>query len=310
MTKSSSGPTGLLLIDKPGGITSHDAVSRTRRWYGTRKVGHAGTLDPMATGLLVLGLGQGTKLLTYVVGADKSYTATMRLGSSTASDDADSSPDRFADPAVLAGLSEAEIREAVAKQTGSIEQVPSAVSAVKIEGKKAYELVRAGEDVQLKARSVTVSRFDIHDIRRAESHIDVDVSVDCSTGTYIRALARDIGEDLGVYGHLTALRRTRIGPFSVDDAHELPERGQVDEVPPAELIDLGSGAAGLMPAVKIDAQVARGLLQGRFLPIPEADPSADRCAAIAGGRLVGVVEPRQGAWKIAVGTASLEDYKQ
>lgn len=310
MTKSASGPTGLLLIDKPGGITSHDAVSRTRRWYGTRKVGHAGTLDPMATGLLVLGLGQGTKLLTYVVGADKTYTATVRLGSSTPSDDADSSPDRFADPAVLDALTEAEIRDAVSRQTGDIQQVPSAVSAVKIDGKKAYELVRAGQDVELKARSVTVSRFDVHDIRRGEAHIDIDVSVDCSTGTYIRALARDMGEDLGVYGHLTALRRTRIGPFSVEDAHALPAREQVAEVPPPGLVDLGSGASGLMPVVTIEPEVARGLLQGRFLPIPEADPVAKRSAAIADGRLVGIVEPRQGAWKIAVGTSSLDDYKQ
>ncbi|OFL64837.1 tRNA pseudouridine(55) synthase TruB [Brevibacterium sp. HMSC063G07] len=310
MTKPASGPTGLLLIDKPGGITSHDAVARTRRWYGTRKVGHAGTLDPMATGLLVLGLGQGTKLLTYVVGADKTYTATVRLGSSTPSDDADSSPDRFADPAVLAAVTEADVKEAVARQTGSVQQVPSAVSAVKIAGRKAYELVRAGEDVELKARSVTVSRFDIHDVRRSESHIDVDVSVDCSTGTYVRALARDIGEDLGVYGHLTALRRTRIGPFSVEDAHRLPDRDRVDEVPPPQLLDLGSGASALMPAVTMDAAAARGLLQGRFLPIAGADSSVERCAAIADGRLVGIVEPRQGLWKIAVGTASLDEYKR
>lgn len=307
MTGQSSAQ-GVLLIDKPAGITSHDAVSRTRRWYGTRKVGHAGTLDPMATGLLVLGLGQGTKLLTYVVGADKTYTATIRLGSSTPSDDADSEADRFANPEALAAVADEDIAAAVERQKGTIEQVPSAVSAVKVDGKKAYELVRSGEDVKLKARTVTVSRFDIGDIRRGDDHIDVDVSVDCSTGTYIRALARDIGEDLGVYGHLVKLRRTRIGPFSVERAESLTAREDVDEVPPPELLDLASAAGGLLPAVEVPNETARGLLQGRFLPIPGAESESGAHAATADGRLVGIVEPRKGAWKIAVGTSSLSDF--
>lgn len=214
---------GLLVVDKPAGWTSHDVVGRVRRLAGTRKVGHAGTLDPMATGVLVLGLGRATRLLTYLVGADKEYTATIRLGQATITDDAEgevtSAPgaERVDRDALTA---------AVGSLTGAIEQVPSAVSAIKVDGRRSYARVRAGEEVDLPARPVVVHRLDVLDVRgvRTDDHIavtDVDVQVTCSSGTYVRALARDLGAALGTGGHLTALRRTRVGPFTLVDALSL-----------------------------------------------------------------------------------------
>ncbi|WP_169252654.1 tRNA pseudouridine(55) synthase TruB [Brevibacterium sp. 'Marine'] len=284
---SDSSPQGVLVCDKPQGLSSHGVVSRIRRWFGTKKVGHAGTLDPMATGVLVLGLGRGTKLLTYITGVSKTYFATIRLGSSTPTDDADSDPDRFADPADLARVDTAAIEAAVARLRGPIDQVPSAVSAIKVDGKRSYARVRAGEDVELKARRVEVSEFQIIDLRFAaeEGHIDVDVEVDCSSGTYVRALARDIGTDLGVFGHLTALRRTRVGDFHIDQAVTLPE--DLD-VPAPALISLAEAARTLLPVVTVDAGRARALMQGKTVPAGDwhADPAPDavgRAAADTGG---------------------------
>jgi len=238
--------SGLVLIDKPAGMTSHDVVARVRRLAGTKKVGHAGTLDPMATGLLVLGINSATKLLTFVVGEDKTYIATIRLGAATVTDDAEGdfieadAPSATRVAANLASLVGADgkvlldrIRFEIAKLTGDILQVPSSVSAIKVDGERAYALVRGGDTVKLKARPVTVSRFDVlGEPRRAlgddgRSFIDLDVIVDCSSGTYIRALARDLGAALGVGGHLTALRRTRIGGYNLSMAQTLPERDQV-----------------------------------------------------------------------------------
>jgi tRNA pseudouridine55 synthase len=201
-------PTGLIIVDKPAGMTSHDVVARIRRIAGTRRVGHGGTLDPMATGVLVIGVGRATRLLTYVIGAGKGYAATIRLGQSTVTDDAEGEvvasvpADAVTDEAIRAGLG---------ALTGEISQVPSAVSAIKVNGKRAYARVRAGEDVALAARTVTVSRLDLLALRRLPGVIDLDVDVSCSSGTYIRALARDLGTALGVGGHLTALRRTFVG---------------------------------------------------------------------------------------------------
>ena len=269
---SDSSPQGVLVCDKPQGLSSHGVVSRIRRWFGTKKVGHAGTLDPMATGVLVLGLGRGTKLLTYITGVSKTYFATIRLGSSTPTDDADSEPDRFADPADLARVDPAAIEAAVAELRGPIDQVPSAVSAIKVDGKRSYARVRAGEDVELKARRVEVSAFEIIDIRFSadDGHIDVDVEVDCSSGTYVRALARDIGTDLGVFGHLTALRRTRVGEFHIDRAVTLPE--DLD-VPAPDLISLAEAARTLLPVVTVGAEQATALMQGKT--VAAADWSAD-----------------------------------
>jgi tRNA pseudouridine55 synthase len=267
-------------------------VSRIRRWFGTKKVGHAGTLDPMATGVLVLGLGRGTKLLTYITGVSKTYFATIRLGSSTPTDDADSEPDRFADPSDLARVDAAAIEAAVAKLRGPIDQVPSAVSAIKVDGKRSYARVRAGENVELKARRVEVSAFEIIDIRFAaeDGHIDVDVEVDCSSGTYVRALARDIGTDLGTFGHLTALRRTRVGDFHIDQAVTLPE--ELD-VPAPTLISLAEAARTLLPVVTVDADRARALMQGKTVAAGDwhTDSDADKAepAGDTGNREVAVV---------------------
>lgn len=211
---------GLVVVDKPAGMTSHDVVARCRRIFGTRKVGHAGTLDPMATGVLVIGIERATKLLGLLTAADKSYTATIRLGRSTTTDDAEGEP---VSTTPAGHLTDAAIAAAVADLTGDIEQVPSAVSAVKIDGKRAYQLVREGAEVRLAARPVRIDRFDVLAVRRVGDFVDVDVAVDCSTGTYIRALARDLGTALGVGGHLTALRRTRVGRFDLSQAHTLDE---------------------------------------------------------------------------------------
>ncbi|WP_210602641.1 tRNA pseudouridine(55) synthase TruB [Brevibacterium oceani] len=269
---SDSSPQGILVCDKPQGLSSHGVVSRIRRWYGTKKVGHAGTLDPMATGVLVLGLGRGTKLLTYITGVSKTYLATIRLGSSTPTDDADSDPDRFAAPADLAAVDTSIVEAAVAKLRGPIDQVPSAVSAIKVDGKRSYARVRAGEDVQLKARRVEISSFEVIDIRfaAADGHVDVDVEVDCSSGTYVRALARDIGTDLGVYGHLTALRRTRVGDFELDQAVTLP--ADLDTAAPA-LTSLAEAARTFLPVVTVDTDQATALMQGKV--VTAADWTAD-----------------------------------
>src|SRR5262245_56978086 len=219
-----AGPVGLVVVDKPAGMTSHDVVSRVRRLAHTRRVGHGGTLDPMATGLLVIGIGRATRLLTYVIGADKRYLATIRLGESTITDDAEG---EVVARASVAAVTDAEIGAGLSAQTGAIAQVPSAVSAIKIKGQRAYAKVRAGEAVELAARTVTISAIDVLDIRRhgsAESAtVDVDVDVACSTGTYVRAIARDLGVTLGVGGHLTALRRTAIGGFTLAEAATLEE---------------------------------------------------------------------------------------
>lgn len=211
---------GLVVVDKPGGMTSHDVVGRCRRLFGTRKVGHAGTLDPMATGVLVVGIERATKILGFLSATSKSYSATIRLGQSTTTDDAEG---EVLQSVSADGVTDDAIEAAVAALRGEISQVPSAVSAIKVDGKRAYQRVRDGEQVELAARSVRIDRFDVLAIRREGDVLDVDVDVDCSTGTYIRSLARDIGVALGVGGHLTALRRTRVGGFGLDQARTLDQ---------------------------------------------------------------------------------------
>lgn len=278
---------GILLVDKPGGLTSHDVVARTRRAFGTRKVGHAGTLDPMATGLLVIGIEGATRLLTYIVGADKTYTATIRLGAATTTDDAEGEMlDRAAADAVAAVTAE-RIAAAVAELTGPISQVPSAVSAIKVDGKRAYDRVRAGEEVELAARQVTVSRFDVRARRDTDGFIDLDVVVDCSSGTYIRALARDLGAALGTGGHLTALRRTRVGEFDVADAVG------IDALEGAATLNAAAAAARVMPALHVTEQEARDLRHGKRLHGQASRLAASEVAAIdPHGALVGVIEAR------------------
>ncbi len=218
---------GLVVVDKPAGLTSHDVVARVRRLADTRRVGHAGTLDPMATGVLVLGVGRATKLLTYLVGADKTYTATIRLGAATVSDDAQGEVVTRADASCV---SDEQVAAGVRALTGPLEQVPSTVSAIKIDGRRAHARVRAGEQVELAARSVRVHRFDVLAARRDGEVLDVDVEVDVSSGTYVRALARDLGTGLGVGGHLTALRRTAVGPWPLHDARSLEQLAEAFDV--------------------------------------------------------------------------------
>lgn len=211
---------GLVIVDKPAGVTSHDVVGRCRRIFGTRKVGHAGTLDPMATGVLVVGIERATKILGLLTVTDKSYSATMRLGQTTSTEDAEG---EVLQTVSADGITDAQINEAVARLRGEIAQVPSAVSAIKVGGTRAYQLARKGQVVELAPRNVRIDRFDVLAVRRHEGLVDVDVEVDCMSGTYIRALARDVGATLGVGGHLTALRRTRVGRFGLDQARTLDE---------------------------------------------------------------------------------------
>ena len=269
------------MVDKPQGWTSHQVVGRCRRLYGTRKVGHAGTLDPMATGVLLVGVNRATRLLGHLAGHDKSYTATIRLGMSTVTDDAEGEP--VSAPGA-AGITEDMVRAAVPAFTGVISQVPSAVSAIKVDGKRAYALVRAGAEVELKAREVTVSRFHVLAVRPSAGCgfvgvpedpplLDVEVEVDCSSGTYIRALARDLGGALGTGGHLTALRRTRVGAFDLSLC-ELDEAGLAAGGPPP-LLGLGEVARRAFPVVEVDAAQQREIGFGRSLDLAvPADPTA------------------------------------
>lgn len=281
--------SGILLLDKPQGFTSHDAVALTRRAAATRKVGHAGTLDPMATGLLILGIESSTRLLTYIVGTDKEYTATIRLGSSTTTDDAEGTELGRAKPEAVAGIAESDIRRIMGLLTGSIEQVPSAVSAIKVDGKRAYARVRAGEAVELAGRQVTVSAFDLLEVVPTDGYLDLRVRVECSSGTYVRALARDLGMGLGVGGHLTALRRTRVGPFSIADAVQLDGLDVA-----ASLIPPADAARRLFPVLDLDEQQAIDLGHGKKLAVDAAPESGPIAAVAPDGRLVGLVELRGG----------------
>ncbi|HEY9308204.1 MAG TPA: tRNA pseudouridine(55) synthase TruB [Microbacterium sp.] len=294
---------GILLVDKPRGITSHDVVARARRALGTRKIGHAGTLDPMATGLLVLGVEGATRLLTFIVGLDKTYEATIRLGVATDTDDAEGQVVSVTD----AALDSPAIRAGIAALTGRISQVPSTYSAIKVDGRRAYDLARAGEDVQLKAREVTVSRFEVLAERRLSTGsgivagdagaagagsempgvIDVDVVVDCSSGTYIRSLARDLGAALGVGGHLTSLRRTRIGPFDVAGAPG------VEDLADATMVDPATAAGAVLGRFEVTGDEARDLRHGkRLLGAAGRLPATPAAAIDPDGGLVGVVERR------------------
>jgi tRNA pseudouridine55 synthase len=252
---------GLVVVDKPAGWTSHDVVARLRRLAGTRRVGHAGTLDPMATGVLVLGVGAATRLLHHLVLTDKAYTATVRLGQRTVTDDAEG---EVTGTVSAADVTEPDVRTAMAALAGDIEQVPSAVSAIKVDGQRAYKRVRAGEDVALPARPVTVARFEATALRRPTAELlDVEVDVVCSSGTYVRALARDLGAALGVGGHLTALRRTRVGPFGLERAHSLD---QLAELPDPVTLPLADAVRAAFPAREITPDEVRELSFGRSLP--------------------------------------------
>ena len=295
--------SGIVLVDKPAGITSHDVVSRIRRIAGTRKVGHAGTLDPMATGLLVIGIDSSTRLLTYLVGLDKQYLATIRLGWATTTDDAEGEP--LGPPTDTTGITVEAIREAILPLTGQISQVPSSVSAIKVDGKRSYDRVRDGEEVVLAARSVTVSAFDVLDTRLGARGVELDVRVDCSSGTYIRALARDLGDALGVGGHLIALRRTRVGPFRIEDATPLPERDEPGTALLGSVLTPASAARRLFPDVILTAQERIELQQGKRPTLSALDGAlADSAGPIAAigedGELTGLISASAGVARVLV----------
>lgn len=239
---------GLVIVDKPGGLTSHDVVARVRRLAGTRRVGHAGTLDPMATGVLVIGVDKATRLLGHLTLTEKAYSATIRLGVGTVTDDAEG---EVVSSVPADGVTDEAIGAAVADLTGEIEQVPSTVSAIKVGGRRAYKRVRAGEDVALPARPVTVRELTVREVRRSPGLVDVDVAVVCSSGTYVRALARDLGAALGVGGHLTMLRRTRVGPYDLSMAHTLEQLG--DDF---ALLPIADAARAAFPARDVTADEA------------------------------------------------------
>lgn len=279
------GPGGLVVVDKSGGMTSHDVVSRVRRLAGTRRVGHAGTLDPMATGVLVVGTERATRLLGHLAGGEKCYQASIRLGVATDTDDAMGTPVRSVD---AGGVTDAALAAAVAQLTGEIAQVPSSISAIKVDGERAYRRVRAGEQVELAAREVTVSSFEVLAISRAPGVVDLDVRVECSTGTYIRALARDLGDGLGVGGHLTRLRRTRVGPFGLDQARTLEQLAQ-DLV----VVPIAQAARATFAHRDVDAEAAKILVHGGWLPSELAGvPGASGPTAVFGpaGEFLALIE--------------------
>jgi tRNA pseudouridine55 synthase len=271
---------GLVVVDKPAGWTSHDVVARLRRLAGTRRVGHAGTLDPMATGVLVIGIGQATRLLGHLALSDKDYEATIRLGVSTTTDDAEGEEleQRNAE-----GVSDEAIEKAMTALTGNISQVPSSVSAIKVDGVRSYKRVRDGETVELKARPVTVERFDLVE-RRGD---DLDVRVTCSTGTYVRALARDLGSALGVGGHLTALRRTRVGGFALDQAKTLEQLERELIVVP-----LAAAVGAAFPRLTVTDEEAVRIGHGQRLVLElTASPTG---IFAPDGRVIALVEDRDG----------------
>jgi tRNA pseudouridine55 synthase len=285
-----TGPSGLVVVDKQAGVTSHDVVSSVRRLAGTRKVGHAGTLDPMATGVLVLGVNRATRLLGHLTATEKAYDATIRLGAATTTDDSEGA---IVSTAATAGVDEARIGAALAGFVGEIEQVPTAVSAIKVGGRRAYQRVREGEEVRLAARPVTIHELAVHRVAPTGDGIDVDISVRCSSGTYIRAIARDLGEELAVGGHLVALRRTAVGPFGLDHAQTVEQLAEEFTMTPiAEAAraafpsrDLGVAQAGdVRHGRQIDADL-EGLTalfapDGEFLALYEPDDGTTRAVAV------------------------------
>lgn len=331
MTEAVTPPHGLLIVDKPTGPTSHGLVARARRALGTRKIGHAGTLDPMASGLLVLGVGHATRLLTFVVGADKEYLATVRLGVATSTEDAQGEVTAVAPASAVRRLDRARLAAAMAGLRGEGDQVPSAVSAIKVDGRRAYARVRDGEDVTLAPRRVRIDAFELLDARgpvpaagdtddpdglasSGAIALDLDVRVACSSGTYVRALARDLGAALGVGAHLTALRRTRVGPFTIDEAVTLADpaageglgtdpgsepgsaeagpAGVRDAGPVSRLLAPADAARRILPALDLTADEARDLGHGKRVRRGDGPPTA--AAFAPDGRLVGVVV-REGA---------------
>ena len=276
-------------------MTSHDVVAIGRRALGTRKVGHAGTLDPMATGILVLGFNNGTRLLQYITDGDKTYEATVVLGAATVTDDVEGEVISRAD---VSSITDAQIENELAKMRGTIMQRPSSVSAVKVDGERAYDRVRAGEKVELAAREVTIAQLEIKAIRRLENAIEIDIEVTCSAGTFIRAIARDCGDALGVGGHLNSLRRTRVAGFALDRSISLAslKAGTFTTLP---LVDV---ARTIFPARELALDEVNELSFGRAL---SANPDGAIYAAISGPNLIALLCNKDGLAKpIAVFAAA------
>ncbi|OLZ66988.1 tRNA pseudouridine(55) synthase TruB [Streptomyces sp. IMTB 2501] len=295
MTQKHTTPDGLVIVDKPSGFTSHDVVAKMRGIARTRRVGHAGTLDPMATGVLVLGVERATKLLGHLALTEKEYLGTIRLGQNTVTDDAEGEITSSTD---ASEVTRDAIDAGIAKLTGDIMQVPSKVSAIKIDGVRSYKRAREGEDFEIPARPVRISSFTVYDVRDAVADdgtqvLDLVVSVVCSSGTYIRALARDLGADLGVGGHLTALRRTRVGPYRIDTARTLDQLQQELTVMP-----IAEAAAAAFPGWQVDARRARLLLNGVRLDMPNEYAGAGPVAVFdPEGRFLALVEEQKGKAK-------------
>jgi len=291
MKRKGTGPDGLVIVDKPEGLTSHGVVAKLRWLAGTRKVGHAGTLDPMATGVLVIGVERATRLLGHLMLTAKTYEATIRLGQNTVTDDREGEVTSSAD---TSAVSRDAIDAGIAKLTGEIMQVPSKVSAIKIDGKRSYHRVREGEDFDIPARPTTVHSFTVHEQRAAVAEdgtpvIDLDVTVECSSGTYIRALARDLGADLGVGGHLTALRRTKVGPYGIESAHTLE---QLEEK--LDVLPIAAAAAAAFPRWDIDADQAKLLSNGMKLAAPGLGVDGPIAVFDPEGRFLALVEEKAG----------------
>ena len=283
---------GLLVVDKPTGSTSHSVVGQVRRILGTRKVGHAGTLDPMATGVLIIGVDRATRLLGHLALTDKAYAATIRLGQSTVTDDAEGDVVSNAPTDAVQALDHGDLVEGLARLTGTVRQRPSAVSAVKVQGRRAYDLVRSGVEVDLPERTVTIASIDLDEVRWSPGAVDLDIRVECSSGTYVRAIARDLGEHLGVGGHLTRLRRTRVGAFTEREAVSLAE---LAEKPEAALVTLREVARRCFPLWEVDERDAHHVIHGVRLPWAAApDAGAPVALVDARGRFLALAEEQDG----------------
>jgi tRNA pseudouridine55 synthase len=293
--------SGLVLIDKPSGWTSHDVVARLRKLAGTRRVGHAGTLDPMATGLLLIGVNSATKLLTFLVGEDKTYEATIRLGAATITDDKESEFTTLANPDDVRALTSSGLESALTRLRGPIEQVPSSVSAIKVDGERAYAKVRSGDEVKLKARPVTIHRFEVTGeprlvIEGDKTFYDFEAVIDCSSGTYIRALARDLGAALGVGGHLTALRRTKIGSYSLAQAQEL----ETLSAESLAVLPIEEAATQQFKVRSLSDQDVIDLRHGKRLRVVDETEDAPTAAIDSNGQLVAMLTKSGNAAKSLV----------
>ncbi|MEV5571534.1 tRNA pseudouridine(55) synthase TruB [Spirillospora sp. NPDC052269] len=284
--------SGLVIVDKPADWTSHDVVGKMRRLAKTRRVGHAGTLDPMATGVLVVGVEKATRLLGHLALTEKQYDATIRLGQTTNTDDAEG---EITASASTGHVTDAMVMAGIAPLTGPISQVPPQVSAIKVNGERAYKIARKGEEVELKARPVTVHAFEVTAIRREGDFVDVDASVTCSSGTYIRALARDLGAALGCGGHLTYLRRTRVGPYDLSMARTIEQLTEN-----VEILPIGDAVAAAFPRRDVSADDARKVTHGGKLPAAGLGPGPVGVFAPDGTLLALVEEQGHAAKPLAV----------